>query len=174
MSEALVDPAALACHELRGPLGLVITAARFAAEEAPDDASRTRCELIVRAAERMLATAETLLASSSETDEALEFRPAERLAAIAEECLAGAFPVQLAVVAGARDASAFAAPPLFDALISSLLTNARDHGHAAHATRISVRLSGPTIALLVTNRRALHDRHRGSGLGTAIDRKSVV
>ena len=43
-------------HELRGPLGLMATAARSAADDCQDADLRSRCEMIVRAAESMLRT----------------------------------------------------------------------------------------------------------------------
>ena len=57
MESRLIDPLTLMYHELRAPLGLVATAARsMAAKTQTTTTSVSRCEMIVRAAERMLRT----------------------------------------------------------------------------------------------------------------------
>ena len=79
MNSPATDPLTMAYHELRAPLALVVTAARSAAGEAQEGELRLRCEMIVRAAERMLRTASEMcgLEGPQEPGSEAAFQPAE-------------------------------------------------------------------------------------------------
>ncbi len=170
MKSAPLAPLALAYHELRNPLALIVTAARLAAEEAPDAATRARSDVIVRAAEGLLRRASAVLALGHEPQAPGLFTPARVLERLAGLPLGAAAPVRLTIDARAHAVASYGDRDAFEALLSSLIANARDHGDAAHAVRLSLRLRPGCVETLLTNRLRVHDTHQGFGLGAGIVR----
>ena len=101
MKSLMADPVTLAYHELRAPLGLVATAARSAAADCEDESLRKRCEMIVRAAERMLRTAQSVmsLVEGSQPAESQRITLSEVVERLADDARALGFPVAAATCA---------------------------------------------------------------------------
>lgn len=167
---AVVDPVALAYHELRSPLGLVITAARSAAEECPQDYEvlRMRCQAIARAAERMLVTAQEILAMSAVAgaDCRDDFDLSSSLASAVAEFQAlgvrlapGSFP-SFPRVQGSRTK--------FETLIMSLLNNALEHGAPGADVEVRAWNEAGEAVVEIRNPIAPLDHHRGYRLGSRI------
>lgn len=171
MERARLDPMALVYHELRAPLGLVATAARSVAEDATDDDMRSRCEIIVRAAERMLRTAEAVTRAtampSTDDSDGETFVPHDVVRELVETLRGLDVPVDLTM-------NTYGAPVVpgsgarFEALIHSLVSNAIDHGGAESDVHLAI--SGGPGSLVIEVRNAVTDcdAHRGSGLGAIV------
>jgi signal transduction histidine kinase len=159
-------------HELRSPLGLVATAARSAADDCQDDELRGRCEMIVRAAERMLRTANQVfeLNRAAERLDRDWFVPAGVAAGLVADLRGLDVDVRCETAAGAAGAAVFGVREQFEALLHSLVTNALDHSDPG--TEVVVRLAEAEgeLVVSVTNRVASLKRHKGMGLGTYIAR----
>lgn len=168
-----LDPIAFAYHELRAPLGLLATAAQFAADECEqegdDDRSR-RWETVVRTAERILRTADQVLHLNSlaATEESSPYSPTDILLALVEDVRALNVPVTCEVTPAARRAWATGVPARFEALLQSLLNNAIDHGEQGEEIRISAHETDGSLRIEVTNTIARVRRHKGLGLGTVV------
>lgn len=161
---------ALVYHELRAPLGLVATAARSVAEDARDDDLRSRCEVIVRTAERMLRTAEavTMAASVIEEDTGEEaFSPGAVVADLVDTLRSLGVPLELSISRGRLPAVTGSAAR-FEALVHSMVTNAMDHGQRGLPVRVAVLPGSGSVVVEVKNRIADTDSHRGGGLGAII------
>lgn len=160
----------MALHELRSPLGLVATAARSAADECDDDMLRSRCEVIVRAAERMLRTAQTVLAlaQSASLMKRATFDPAVSVRTIVAELAAIGVELQLLDETCAEEFAFDGVREQFETLVTSLLSNALDH--AEPGTKVQVRLasSGDQFAAQISNVLAARSRHAGLGVGNYI------
>jgi signal transduction histidine kinase len=152
---------------LRSPLGLVAAAARSAAEETRDADVRQRCEVIVRAAERLLRTASELLSLTEAPGEAdaETFRPAEIVARLVDDLQRLDVPVVFAASAEATRTRVRGAQAQFEALVQSLVNNALDHGQLTTPVSISVTAEGGRVNVTVRNAIATRKRHRGCGLG---------
>ncbi len=163
-----LDPVALMYHELRAPLGLMATAARSMADDAPDEEMRQRCEVIVRTAERMLRTAATVVDLDGGRDDAMGgFRPVPVIEELAASLAGLGAPLDLRV----ETADAFVAAgeaPRFEALLHSIVSNAMDHGDPDASIVVTVRASEAELTVDVANVIALVDTHRGRGFGTVI------
>lgn len=172
MERARFDPMALVYHELRAPLGLVATAARSVAEDLPDEELRSRCEMIVRAAERMLRTAEAVTRATAGVPDAAHegagsFVPHDVVRDLVETLRGLDVPVELSldssapvVVPGSQDR--------FEALIHSLVNNAIDHGCRDSAVRVAVEGGVRSVTVEVRNEMSEDDTHRGGGIGMII------
>jgi signal transduction histidine kinase len=165
-----VDPAALVYHELRAPLGLVATAARSMAHDAPDEDLRLRCEVIVRAAERMLRTAETVSSLGANTHERSgTFRPVAIVTDLVRVLSGLGVRLELSVDAAASTWLC-GHGERFEALVHSLIANAIDHGSPREPIQVAVSGNSDLLTVQVVNAVASEDRHEGSGLGTIIAR----
>ena len=170
MNHATIDPATMVLHELRAPLGLMATAARSAADECQTEDLRQRCQMIVRAAEGMLRTANQLFqlnrAASAETLE--PFRPFD-VAVQLVDTLRG-FDVRVVLLGDAASmcAQTLGVPERFEALLHSLLTNAMDHSDLGVPVTVELRTFEGALRIEIRNRPALVARHKGLGLGLAI------
>ena len=163
---------ALVYHELRAPLGLVATAARSVAEDLPDQELRSRCEMIVRAAERMLRTAEAVTrATAGITDSAQEgaasFVPHDVVRELVETLRGLDVAVELSLKSTAP-VVVQGSPDRFEALIHSLVNNAIEHGDPESAVRVSVAGAVGSVTVEVRNEMAVDDTHRGGGMGMII------
>lgn len=170
MNPLATDPVTLALHELRAPLGLVANAARSAADDCPDEYLRGRCETIVRAAERMLRTAQQVMALAKSADDQGDietFNAAEVAKDVVDDFAAMGVAI---CVAGAWESE-----PLFtgvrghlETLLSSLISNALDHGVPGSHVGVAVTRSGDALRIAIRNRGQASGRHAGLGLGTYI------
>lgn len=169
MKTRAIDPAALMYHELRAPLGLVATAARSVAGDVDDDGLRERCEVIVRAAERMLRTAATVAALDAPlADESRQtFQPVPVVCELVATLKGLGVPIELEADAP-RSATARGSAARFEALVHSTISNAMDHGNPEAPIHVTVRLLSGAIAIDITNVIAGNDCHRGRGLGSII------
>lgn len=171
MERARVDPMALVYHELRAPLGLVATAARSMAEDMPDEELRSRCEVIVRAAERMLRTAEAVTSItaglSGDDDGSESYSPIEILSDLVETLRGLDVPLEFCADTPTTPAVA-GSGARFEALVHSLITNAMDHGDPASPVRLAVGRSPGRVTVEVRNSLSERDTHRGGGLGMII------
>lgn len=170
MERARFDPMALVYHELRAPLGLVATAARAAAEDAPDAELRSRCEVIVRTAERMLRTAEAVTRAASGIEEdssGAAFLPAAVVGDLVTTLRGLGVPLELSLPVDCL-------PPVmgsaarFEALVHSMVTNAIDHGKPGVPVSLSVMPGSGGVVVEVRNAVADRDTHCGAGLGAII------
>lgn len=166
MKSLVADPVTLAYHELRAPLGLVATAARSAAADCEDESLRLRCEMIVRAAERMLRTTHRVLslAQASQEGDRTSVVIDDVVAIVAEDASAMGWPVRVveATCGGEVDVSR----DLLDALIQSLLSNAYDHACLEEGIRVTTRREGHCAIVEVVNTIGAGRRHHGLGAGT--------
>ncbi|MGE5595173.1 MAG: sensor histidine kinase [Hyphomicrobiales bacterium] len=171
MNSPALEPMTLVYHELRAPLGLVATAARSAAEDCEDEELRSRCETIVRAAERMLRTANQLfnLNRLGESPGRSVYDPASVVAAIVSDLRGLEAAVSLEQEStGDEPRFACGAREPFEALIHSLIGNAIDHGEPGERIRVRTSIRGGRFEAVVENRIAARKRHRGLGLGSYI------
>lgn len=173
MNFSSADPLTMVYHELRGPLGLMATAARSAAEDCADDALRARCEVIVRAAERMLRTAGRVLdlAHAAELQASELFDPAEVVRSTINDLTQMSAPVALTELSTTPGCISEGDAAQLEALVQSLITNASDH--AEPGTSINVIISERLGRLRVefVNQRASVRQHKGLGLGLPICEK---
>jgi signal transduction histidine kinase len=157
-------------HELRAPLALVVTAALSVAEESADAFVRGRCEMIARAAERMLRTAnEFMHVPEPLVDPALVFSPYSITNDAIRDLSGLSVPVTLEAAAGTEHVRCRGEAATFETLLYSLISNARDH--SAPGTPITVELAHrPTgIEVRVTNLITTDDHHDGIGAGAFIE-----
>ncbi len=170
MKHANADPITMVYHELRGPLGLMATAARSAAEDCTDDGLRARCEVIVRAAERMLRTAGLVmdLAQATATESFERFNPVETVRATVANFHGLNVRVILTELTSEASYVSEGNEVQLEALIQSLMTNASDH--AEPGTGINVLVSERSSALRIefVNQTSSRPRHLGLGLGLFI------
>lgn len=151
-------------HELRSPLALMATAARSAAAESSDEYVRSRCESIVRAAERMLRTAAHIIdvAGASREVEQADFEPARVVADVVSDYRAMGTAIVLEIADhGGR---AHGVEQHLEALLCSLLGNASDHGDASVPLHVIVQTAESRMRITVRNAIGASN-HRGLGLG---------
>ncbi len=159
-------------HEMKAPLGLIATLARMAASEREaDDPLRRRCDTIARVAERTLRTAEQVLdvarvAGSSDGAGVTDFRPAEIVEQLAEELRDAGHAADLRIEESARFAAVRGRAAWLEALLQSLLANARDHGDTDFPVQLTLAALPAELLLTVRNRVADVDVHRGLGIGS--------
>ena len=159
-------------HEMKAPLGLIATLARMAASERePDDPLRRRCDTIARVAERTLRTAEQVLevaraAGAEGEQDGSDFRPAEVVEQLTEELRDAGRAVELQIEESARFATAHGRAAWLEALLQSLLANARDHGDPDAAVQVTLAALPGELLLTVRNRVAAKDAHLGLGIGS--------
>lgn len=160
----------MALHELRSPLGLVATAARSAADDCDDDVLRSRCEVIVRAAERMLRTAQTVLslAQSAALMKQATFDPAASVRAIVTDLTAIGVQMQLLDETCAEEYAFEGVREQFETLVTSLLSNALDHAEPGTTVEVRLASSGDQFAAQISNVLAERSRHAGLGVGNYI------
>ncbi|MCC7362954.1 MAG: HAMP domain-containing histidine kinase [Dehalococcoidia bacterium] len=172
MNPATLEPMTLVYHELRSPLGLLATAARSAAEECDDENLKSRCEIIVRAAERMLRTAQQLLdlARGDDGREPEAFSPTDIILVIAADNTALGSTVETVITPAARRAWTLAVREVFEALMQSLVSNALDHGDPDVAPVVQVAAEEDALVVEVRNRVGTAKQHEGLGLGSYIAR----
>lgn len=171
VNQAVTDPVTLAYHELRGPLGLMVSAARSAAEECDDEVMRSRCMSILRTAERMLRTASQMMAVAETALEeaACTFSPVAVVDRVISDYRGLRVPIR-ATLPPAGLAEAFGVPRQLEALLCSVLGNALDHGNALQSVDVTVVENGNDVVIRVRNVIGCA-RHRGLGLGSYIGEK---
>ena len=166
------DAVSMAVHEIRGPLGLVVMAARAAAEESADPAVRERCQAISDIADRMLrVTSQIVFLSSRGTDGSREcYDPSTLVAKVGQDLRHTGGALELQIL---QECNSFDAPgdgTQFEGLLQSLIVNAFDHGEPGKPVCLAAWQEGETFHVRVTNRLAASNRHRGLGLGQVIAR----
>jgi two-component system, OmpR family, heavy metal sensor histidine kinase CusS len=166
----VTDPATLVLHELRGPLGLMATAAQSAADDCADDDIRSRCEMIVRAAERMLRTANEVfqLSRAAQADECHSYSPFEVADEMVQTLRGLAVGIRLEATPDVRSLHTQGVSERFEALLHSLISNGVDHCEPGSAVRVSLTSDSGTLRVAVENEASLRPRHRGLGLGTHV------
>ncbi|MFN0146197.1 MAG: hypothetical protein ACKVT1_06790 [Dehalococcoidia bacterium] len=167
------DPTTLVLHELRAPLGLVATAARAAADDCTDDDIRQRCEMIVRAAERMLRTTQEVfdLNRASRPGRSEPYRPVEVAQDIVSTLRGLNVSVRLSGSAEAHGAECVGVRARFEVLLQSLITNALDHAPGGDEVLVMATRQPGTVVVTVSNSVAVSSRHRGLGLGAELTRE---
>ena len=164
-----IDPVALAYHEIRSPLGLVAMAARAAADDCTDEATRARCEMIVRAAERMLRTAGQVFQLNRATaGPPAIYRPAAVVRDLVRDMRGLDVRIRVRIDHDAANCETEGVLEQFEALVHTLVTNALDHGEGGEDIRLCIHRRGAALAITVTNRIAARRRHSGDGMGTYI------
>lgn len=163
-----VDPLAFVYHELRSPLGLVVTAAQSAAEETDDEDVRRRCQAIVRAAERMLRTASQVfeVAQARQAGAARPYSPHGIVRDLVADLSGLDVRVRLLVNEGVAPLQLHGVPEQFEALVHCLVSNAVDHSDPGSQVLVGLSLRDGDIELTVTNHLASRSRHHGLGLGS--------
>jgi signal transduction histidine kinase len=166
----VADPATLVLHELRGPLGLMATAAQSAADDCADDDIRSRCEMIVRAAERMLRTANEVfqLSRAAQADECALYSPFEVAEDMIQTLLGMAVRIRLEATPEARALLTEGVPERFEALLHSLISNGVDHCEPGSTVQVSLTTAAGSLKVAVENEASANRRHRGLGLGTQV------
>jgi len=162
---------AFAYHELRAPLGLLATAAQYAADECEDDGDRRRrWETVVRTAERILRTADQVLHLNklAAEEEVRAYSPSDLLLAMLEDVRGLGVLVESEITPAARRAWATGVPSRFEALAQSLLNNAIDHGEPGEPVRIAVYATESVLTVEIENAIAAVRRHKGLGLGSVV------
>lgn len=158
----------LAYHELRAPLALVATLAKSAAADCSDATLVGRCLSIARTAERMLDTANTLLAFAGTVHEAPReaFAPSEVVTDVVRDYQAIGVNILLHEDVTAQ-AEVFGVGAYLEAVVASLIGNAVSHGDRGSPIAIDMQCSGGLFEVRLTNALGA-GRHRGLGLGTYI------
>jgi signal transduction histidine kinase len=167
------DPTILVLHELRAPLGLMATAARAAADDCTDDDIRQRCEMIVRAAERMLRTTHEVfeLTRASRADHCEPYRPLEVAQDIVATLRGLNVNARLTAFADTQTVECIGVRARFEALLHSLITNSLDHSDAGAEVTVTFERGGGGITATVANPVGASKRHRGLGLGAELTRE---
>lgn len=163
-----IDPATLAYHEIRSPLGLIVTSARLAAEDATDAVVRERCAAIERTGERLLRIVALAFALERTPVERGRFRPWATVEAVVEDSRALGASIRLAMKPGAVAAEAAGPAAHFEMLIQALIANALDHGEPGCQVLVSACAGDETFEVTVANRVAKHSGHEGLGLGAYV------
>jgi signal transduction histidine kinase len=160
----------MALHELRAPLGLVANAARSAADDCADDYLRGRCETIVRAAERMLRTAQQVLSLAKSADDqgGIETFNAAAVARTVAEDFAGMGVAVCVVAEWDREPLFTGVRGHLETLLSSLISNALDHGDAGGEVSVVIVGGQKALTIEIRNHKRAVGRHAGLGLGTYI------
>jgi signal transduction histidine kinase len=162
----------MAYHELRGPLALMVTAARSAADDCGDEDMRARCLSIVRTAERMLRTAgEVMTVAQTAMDESrCTFAPGEVLEKVISDFRGMGVAVSLEGML-TPTIQVDAAAGQLEALLCSTIGNALDHGSSEAPVRIRALASASAVVIEIRNTIGRARHHRGIGLGTYIGDK---
>lgn len=170
MKQATKDPIAMAYHELRSPLGLMVTAAHALALEVEDEAVQIRCDAIVRAAERMLRTASQVLspAKTPESGAGGTFQAWNVVSELAEDFKELGLPIELSSTTLATETVVAGTDSEFEALVSSLLMNARDHQEPGTPIRLVCAANDDAFTVEISNEIASRDSHEGLSMGTSI------
>ena len=150
------------------------TAARSAAAESSDEYVRSRCESIVRAAERMLRTATHIIEVAAATQHAenaeqVDFEPARVVEDIVQDYRAMGTSIILEVAD--RGWMAHGVEQDLEALLCSLLGNASDHGDRSVPLHVVVQTVESRARITVRNAIGGGSDHRGLGLGTYISQQ---
>lgn len=164
---------AFVAHELRAPLGLVVTAARTANEVSEPEFLRRQLQVIERSAERLLRISSVLLSAAAPARSTGRFQLDRTLAATIDDLqglglnveLQGELPANLSLPGAAEH---------FEALVSSLVMNAADHGDARAPIVVSVMKGADgdrALTVRIENKVAVEAQHRGRGLGMLIARQ---
>lgn len=169
VNAVVTDPVTIAYHELRSPLGLVATAARSVADDCEDEALRSRCLSIVRAAERMLRTAGRLLevAETTKASDICGFHAGELLGSLATDYRSLGVPVCIEVEEPLTGIVR-GVPEHFEALLCSIIGNATDHGTDGDPILISMREDSMYFRATIVNSVSSVSKHLGIGLGSYI------
>jgi signal transduction histidine kinase len=163
------DPLVLALHELQSPLGLIATAARAAAEDCADDEVRRRCEVILRAAERTLRSAQEILTlTRTEQGEPTEFDPWAMVRSVVTDIQEIGIGARLRITDSDVRPRAYAVAAHYESLIASCLSNALDHSHQGSVIDVEANTGLGWFAVRISNRTSQVRRHCGFGLGTYI------
>lgn len=164
------DPATLAYHELRAPLGLMLTAAQSAAQECDDATVRSRCEVIVRTADRMLRVAQELFRLSGlRASEPELYLPGRVVAQVVNDLSELGLPVAVVRDEVGTAVRATGSLVTFEALVSSLITNANDHARPGTTIEVSLTSENGYLRADIENQAEAADRHRGLGAGRFIE-----
>jgi signal transduction histidine kinase len=165
-----MDPLALAYHELRAPLGLVATAASAAASECGDEVTRSRCEVILRVAERMLRTSNQVYtaARSGASSAPAWYSPGEIIDSLAADLHDLAVPITFQMTGAAASIRAHGVREQFEALLQSIVNNALDHGEPGAEVTVRLVPLRDRFEVSVENVIAGRIRHHGGGLGSYI------
>lgn len=168
--EHFANPSVLVYHELRGPLALLATAARSAAEDCEQDGVRSRLETILRATERMLRTSEQMiaLAGSRDAQPPQVVVPADLAEQVVGDLRGLGADLRFTARPGARKATRRLVLAQLEALLASLVNNARDHGDPSEPIDVVAEAVAKEIVISVSNARGGNTRHRGIGLGSRI------
>jgi len=161
------DPVTLAYHELRSPLGLIATVARSAADECVDETTRRRWEVVTRAAERTLRTADQVLSLAKRDDSEATprwYRPAAIIAQLVRDFQGLGVPVELKSTPQGEGALLYGVRERLEALAQSLITNALDHGEPGSA-QVRIAASDAIWSMSIVNRIVAVRSHRGLGAG---------
>lgn len=161
------DPFTLAYHELRAPLGLVVTAARTLADDSVDDVLKRRCEVIARTAERMLRTTMQVfdLARVSGSGSVDWFSTTEVLAQLTRDLSGFAIEIELIVDPAVGDARVLQSRGVFEALAQSLISNAIDHSDPGAVVVVHVGGTDDELAISIANPVSTARGHDGLGVG---------
>lgn len=170
--DLVTDPVTLAYHELRSPLGLMVSAARSAAEDCTDEELRSRCLSILRTAERMLRTTGQMLAVAEAAREASThlFFPLT----VVEKVVADYRGLGVTVGVSGPISSRLVIegdPGKLEALLCTMIGNALDHGDECFGVTISVVEQADEVVIQVGNAIGHTRRHRGLGLSSYIGNK---
>jgi nitrogen-specific signal transduction histidine kinase len=149
----------LALHEIRRPLALIVTAARALQER---DATNADAALLVRVAERLLRTTESVCGHTPR-DEAPADPGAVVSAVAADFAELGA---DLRVWAEPGGPTKVADPRALEAAVQALVGNALDHGEPAAPVDIRVTGADEVVVIDIVNALARRPRPGGRGWGT--------
>ena len=172
MEPVTSDPITLVYHELRAPLALLATAARAAAEDCHQDDVRQRLDVILHATERMLRTTEQVMrvASARSELEMEAIHPVDVAANVAADMAGLGANIGFFASESSREAVSILAQGQLEALLTSLLSNARDHSQPGTRICVAVVAVEDDLRLTISNITASNRRHRGLGLGSHICR----
>lgn len=122
-------------------------------------------------AERTLRTAEQVLevartAGAENAQDGSDFRPAEVVEQLTGELHDAGRVVELRIEESARFAAVHGRAAWLEALLQSLLANARDHGDPEAPVQVTLAALPAELLLTVRNRVAAKDSHLGLGIGS--------
>jgi signal transduction histidine kinase len=162
----MLNPVTLVYHEVRAPIGLLTTAARALADDCEDESMRRRCEIVVRAAERVMRISNQVLDLAASTRRANDGPciPADTVTSVVSGLSDLGVPVTHHPGPGVRGTESSAPAAQLEAVLHSLIMNALDHGAPGCPIQVSTDVVGDALSIEVSNPIG-PSGHRGLGLG---------
>lgn len=165
-----LEPSAAVLHEIRAPLGFIVTAAHAAAEDCPEGLpARTQIQALERAAVKLLASAEQVLTVAT-AERSLSDQPFEPDVVVTDALDSAAAigqPIRYVTTGSCGWSCEVGNAAQLEAALQSLLNNAVQHGYADGEVLVQVEASAKAFSVTVRNQ-IRRQRRPGLGIGLNI------